>query len=70
MTRALVIGRRRPGRKIGRAVRETQQRLEAAGWKVEGRVVGRKSALRGHAADAAKAGVDVVVAVGGDGAVL
>jgi YegS/Rv2252/BmrU family lipid kinase len=70
MTRALVIGRRRPGRRIGRAVRETQQRLEAAGWKVEGRVVGRKSALRGHAGDAAKAGVDVVVAVGGDGAVL
>jgi YegS/Rv2252/BmrU family lipid kinase len=70
MTRALVIGRRRPGRRIGRAVRETQQQLEAAGWKVEGRVVGRKSALRGHAADAAKAGVDVVVAVGGDGAVL
>jgi diacylglycerol kinase (ATP) len=60
MTRALVIGRHRPGRKIGRAVRETQRRL----------VVRRKSALRRHVADAAKAGVDVVVAVGGDGAVL
>jgi YegS/Rv2252/BmrU family lipid kinase len=70
MTRALVIGRRRPGRKIGAAVRETTGRLEAAGWKVEGVVVRRKSALRSHAADAVEAGVDVVVAVGGDGAVL
>jgi diacylglycerol kinase (ATP) len=70
MTRSLVIGRHRPGRKIGRAVRETQRRLDAAGWKVEGLVVRRKSALRRHVADAAKAGVDVVVAVGGDGAVL
>ncbi len=70
VTRAFVIGRRRPGRGIGRAVRETQQRLEAAGWEVEGRVVRRKRALRNHAAGAVKAGVDVVVAVGGDGAVL
>ncbi len=69
-THALVIGRRRPGRKIGEAVRETQERLESAGWDVEGVVVRRKSALRGHAADAAKAEIDVVVAVGGDGAVL
>ncbi|HEX7397030.1 MAG TPA: hypothetical protein VF312_05765 [Propionibacteriaceae bacterium] len=46
MTRALVLGRRRPGRKIGEAVRETQERLEAAGWKVDSLVVRRKSALR------------------------
>ena len=70
LTHALVIGRRRPGRKIGAAVRETQERLEAAGWEVESRLVRRKGALRSHAADAAKAGIDVVVAVGGDGAVL
>jgi diacylglycerol kinase (ATP) len=70
MTHALVIGRRRPGRRIGHAVRETQRLLEAAGWEVEGRIVERKRALRGHAAEAAKAGIDVVVAVGGDGAVL
>jgi diacylglycerol kinase (ATP) len=70
LTHALVIGRRHPGRKIGQAVRETQGMLEAAGWKVDGLVVRRKGALRSHAADAAKAGVDVVVAVGGDGAVL
>jgi len=70
VTRALVLGRRRPGRKIGEAVRETQERLEAAGWKVDSLVVRRKSALRHHAAHGVDAGVDVVVAVGGDGAVL
>ena len=70
MTRALVLGRRRPGRKIGEAVRETQERLQAAGWKVDSLVVRRKSALRHHAAHGVDAGVDVVVAVGGDGAVL
>ena len=70
LTHALVIGRRRPGRKIGRAVRETQQRLEAAGWKVEAEVVVRKRELRKMTAKALKSGVDVVVAVGGDGAVL
>jgi YegS/Rv2252/BmrU family lipid kinase len=70
MTHALVLGRRRPGRKIGQAVRETQGRLEAAGWTVDAAVVGRKSALRRHAARGVKSGVDVVVAVGGDGAVL
>jgi diacylglycerol kinase (ATP) len=70
VTRALVLGRRRPGRKIGEAVRETQERLEAAGWKVDSLVVRRKSALRRHAAHGVDAGVDVVVAVGGDGAVL
>jgi len=70
VTRALVLGRRRPGRKVGEAVRETQERLEAAGWKVDSLVVRRKSALRRHAAHGVDAGVDVVVAVGGDGAVL
>jgi len=70
VTRALVLGRRRPGRKVGEAVRETQERLQAAGWKVDSLVVRRKSALRRHAAHGVDAGVDVVVAVGGDGAVL
>jgi len=70
MTSALVVGRRRKGRKIGRAVRETQQRLEAGGWTVEIAVVDRKRGLRKKAARAMKAGADVVVAVGGDGAVL
>jgi YegS/Rv2252/BmrU family lipid kinase len=70
VTRALVIGRRRPGRKIADAVRETRTRLEAAGWSVDDAVVETKGRLRRDTARAAKAGVDVVVAVGGDGAVL
>jgi diacylglycerol kinase (ATP) len=70
VTRALVIGRRRPGRKIASAVRTTRKRLEAAGWSVDATVVDTKARLRRDAARAVKAGVDVVVAVGGDGAVL
>ena len=69
MTRALVIGRRRPGRKIAEAVSETGQRLEAAGWTVDRAVVDRKGELRKRTRRAIKAQVDVVVAVGGDGAV-
>ncbi len=70
MTTALVIGRRRPGRKIGRTVRETCRRLSDSGWAAEGTVVTTKRQLRRGAARAARDGVDVVVAVGGDGAVL
>jgi len=69
VTRALVIGRRRPGREIGKAVRETRRHLEAAGWSVDGCLVTTKGQLRRRAARAVKHGVDVVVAVGGDGAV-
>lgn len=70
MTTALVIGRKRPGRPIRKAVRDTQRQLEAAGWTVESSVVKKKSRLRRETAAAVDAGVDVVVAVGGDGAVL
>lgn len=70
MTRALVIGRRRPGRKIASAVRTTRKGLEAAGWSVDATVIDTKGQLRRNAARAVKAGVDIVVAVGGDGAVL
>lgn len=70
MPKALVVGRRRPGRPIRRAVRATRRSLQAAGWTVEQAVVSRKKALRRHAAAAVEAGADVVVAVGGDGAVL
>ena len=69
MTRALVIGRRRLGRGIPQAVHETEQRLEAAGWTIESAVVDRKKQLRKKTRKAVKAEVDVVVAVGGDGAV-
>jgi YegS/Rv2252/BmrU family lipid kinase len=70
MTQALVIGRRRKGRKIGHALRETQQRLEDAGWTVDRALVKRKRDLRRHAARAVKARVNMVIAVGGDGVVL
>jgi YegS/Rv2252/BmrU family lipid kinase len=69
MTRALVIGRRRQGRGIAQAVAETERRLGAAGWTVEMAVVDRKKQLRKRTRRAVKAGADVVVAVGGDGAV-
>jgi YegS/Rv2252/BmrU family lipid kinase len=70
MTTALVIGRKRPGRPILKAVRETRRQLEAAGWTVESSVVKKKRVLRRETAGAVEAGVDIVVAVGGDGAVL
>jgi YegS/Rv2252/BmrU family lipid kinase len=69
VTRALVVGRRRKGRHIGRAVREVCAALEAAGWKVDSTVVDRRSELRRRADRAVRRGRDVVVAVGGDGAV-
>ena len=70
MTRALVIGRRRKGHRIGQVVSETGRRLEAAGWTVDEALVDGKKDLRRHAARAVKAHVDVVVTVGGDGSVL
>lgn len=70
MTRALVIARRRKGRKLGRVVRDTRQRLESAGWTVDSSLVTRKRGLRRKAARAVKGNADVIVAVGGDGAVL
>jgi diacylglycerol kinase (ATP) len=69
MTAALVIGRRRPGRGIAQAVQETQRRLEAEGWTVDAAVVDRKREVRHRSARAVKKGVDIVVAVGGDGVV-
>jgi diacylglycerol kinase (ATP) len=70
MTQALVLGRRRKGRGIGAAVSDVARQLEAAGWTVDARVVDRKRQLRRETKRAVVAGVDTVVAVGGDGAVL
>src|SRR5262245_27535751 len=70
MTRALVLGRRRKGRAIGAAVAETANQLTAAGWTVNSRLVDRKLELRRSTKRAVADGVDVMVAVGGDGAVL
>ncbi len=68
--RAFVVGRRRRGRKIGTVVQQTRRRLEAAGWTVETAFVERKKELRQAAQRAVSEKFDVVVAVGGDGAVL
>jgi YegS/Rv2252/BmrU family lipid kinase len=70
VTKAVVLGRRRKGKQIGLAVRHTRERLEAAGWAVSSAVVAKKKELRQSAAGAVKDGAEVVVAVGGDGAVL
>ena len=51
-------------------MRETRKQLEAAGWAVDGALVTTKGQLRHGTARAVKRGVDVVVAVGGDGTVL
>ena len=67
MTRAFVTGRKRKGRRIGRLVR--QVRADLRGWKVDSRTVRRKRTLRRLAARKAAGHVDIVVAVGGDGAV-
>jgi diacylglycerol kinase (ATP) len=70
MMRALVVGRRRRGRKIGTAIQQTRRRLEAAGWTVDTAFVDRKKELRQVARRAVEDQLDLVVAVGGDGAVL
>jgi YegS/Rv2252/BmrU family lipid kinase len=70
MTRAIVLGRRRPGRKIGIAVETTRGILEGAGWQVDSKLVEKKRELRAAAKAAGKDGVDIVVVVGGDGAVF
>ena len=69
MTTAFVVGRRRKGRGIDGPVRKVRAALEAAGWMVEDDVVDRKAELRRAARRAVNRGCEVVVAVGGDGAV-
>jgi YegS/Rv2252/BmrU family lipid kinase len=68
--RALVIGRERKGREIPEAVSDVKERLRAGGWEVDSAVVKRKRDMRRLTRRAVKDGRDVVVAVGGDGAVL
>ena len=69
MTTAFVVGRRRKGRDIDGPVRQVRAALEGAGWIVDSDVVDRKAELRHVARRAVKHGCDVVVVVGGDGAV-
>jgi diacylglycerol kinase (ATP) len=68
--RALVVGRERPGRPIPEVVADVAQRLREAGWEVDTAVVKRKRDVRRATRRALKDERDVVVAVGGDGAVV
>lgn len=70
MTTALVVGRRRKGRGIGRLVRGVAKSLEAEGWHVRATTVGRKRAVRRATSRASRRHADVVVVVGGDGTVI
>ncbi len=69
MTRALVLGRRRPGRETREVVEDVQRQLRAEGWEVEASVVTHKRDLRKSTRRGVKHGLDVLVAVGGDGAI-
>jgi YegS/Rv2252/BmrU family lipid kinase len=70
MTRAFVIARQRKGGKVRTVVNEVRRALQAASWKVDWVVVKRKRDLTRKTVRAVKKGCDVVVIVGGDGAVL
>lgn len=70
MTRALVLGRIRTGRPIEEIVEDVARMLRREDWRVRTEVVKRKRELRRAARRAVKRGDDIVVVVGGDGAVL
>lgn len=65
-----MIGRKRKGRPIAELAADAAIALQSAGWRVETRIVVRKRDLTRKTRKAVKAGCDVVVVVGGDGAVL
>jgi diacylglycerol kinase (ATP) len=66
---ALVIGRHRQGRPIESSVADVARQLRLGGWTVRDEVVQRKRELRRRTAKSVKRGVDLVVVVGGDGAI-
>lgn len=66
---ALVIGRHREGRPIEEAVADVAKQLRLGGWEVRDEVVEKKRELRRSTKAAVKRGDDLVVVVGGDGAV-
>jgi diacylglycerol kinase (ATP) len=70
MTDAFVVGRHRKGKNNEEVVQQVQRALRAAGWTVDSRLVTKKKTLERAAKRAVDQGCDVVVAVGGDGAVV
>ena len=67
--RAQVLARIRKGRPIEEAVRDVDRALRAEGWTVGRDIVARKAELRRCARRAVERRVELVVVVGGDGAV-
>src|SRR6476646_4488496 len=67
---AFVIGRIRRGHHIAAVVHEVERLLLAEGLKVQTEMAWKKKQVRKLTKGAVKSGVDVVVAVGGDGTVL
>lgn len=68
--RVFVVARERKGRPVADVVHEVELLLAHEGVGCETRIVKRKRAVREATTRAMKAGVDVVIAVGGDGTVL
>jgi YegS/Rv2252/BmrU family lipid kinase len=68
--RVLVVARERKGRPVADVVHEVESLLAREGVPCQTRIVKRKGAVRAATKRAMKAGVDMVIAVGGDGTVL
>jgi YegS/Rv2252/BmrU family lipid kinase len=68
--RVFVVARRRKGRPIRDVVHEVERLLAGAGVTSETEVVKKKRAVRDATTRAMKDGVDLVLAIGGDGTVL
>ena len=66
---ATVVGRIRRGHHIAPVVHEVERLLSSKGVRVDTAIVWKKKAVRKATARAVKGGVDLVVAVGGDGTV-
>jgi YegS/Rv2252/BmrU family lipid kinase len=67
---AFVIGRIRRGHHVAAVVHEVERLLAEEGLSVETKLVWKKKQVRKSTSRAVRAGVDLIVAVGGDGTVL
>jgi diacylglycerol kinase (ATP) len=68
--RVFVIARERPGRPVAKVVHQVERLLEGAGVTVVAELVKRKREMRDATTAAMEDGFDMIVVVGGDGAVL